>query len=92
MLKAGRRKSDTFFTVLSLANDASRPRLGLVAAKRNVRFAVDRNRIKRCIRESFRQQQSALPNSDLVVIVRAAANRASRAELFASLARHWQQG
>lgn len=77
--------------MLSLPNDAQQPRLGLVAAKRQVRLAVHRNRIKRCIRESFRQQRALLPQRDFVVIIKRPANQSSRAELFASLTKLWQR-
>lgn len=42
-------------------------RLGLVIAKRVIRKAHDRNRIKRTIREAFRRERTALPCWDLVV-------------------------
>ena len=44
------------------------PRLGLIVAKRALRRAVDRNRAKRVIRESFRQT-ATLPPVDIVVRV-----------------------
>jgi len=43
------------------------PRLGIVVGKRAVRRAVDRNRLKRAIRESFRHEQHRLPSLDIVV-------------------------
>ena len=42
------------------------PRLGLIVGKRMLRRAVDRNRAKRVIRESFRQA-ARLPAMDIVV-------------------------
>ena len=42
-------------------------RLGLVIGKKLLRRAVDRNRVKRCIRESFRLRRSDLPACDLIV-------------------------
>ena len=42
-------------------------RLGLVVAKKLLKRAVDRNRVKRVVREQFRLRRSALPAVDLVV-------------------------
>ncbi|QDX81957.1 ribonuclease P protein component [Denitratisoma sp. DHT3] len=42
------------------------PRLGLVVPKRNARRAVQRNAIKRVVRELFRSQRSRLPAYDLI--------------------------
>ncbi len=66
------------------------PRLGLIVSKKVDKRAVGRNRIKRQVRESFRQQQQ-LPGCDFVVIGRPAACRASNAELRQSLDSLWHQ-
>ncbi|MFB0937205.1 MAG: ribonuclease P protein component [Propionivibrio sp.] len=42
-------------------------RLGLVVAKRFLRRSVDRNLIRRLIREAFRTKQRDLPANDLIV-------------------------
>lgn len=56
-----------YFTLLARYNpDTQHPRLGLTIAKNRVRFAVQRNRIKRIVRESFRQHQDQLPNVDII--------------------------
>ena len=47
-------------------------RLGLALAKRVVPHAVDRNRIKRHARETFRAMRAALAGHDLVLVVHAA--------------------
>ena len=43
------------------------PRLGLVIAKRHLPLAVQRNRVKRLVREGFRASQTQLPPLDIVV-------------------------
>jgi len=60
-------------TILVLAIDNQLPvaRLGLVVGKKNVKLAVQRNRFKRLIRESFRCQQQALAGLDIIVLARA---------------------
>ena len=42
-------------------------RLGLGMAKRYLRRSVDRNLVKRLVREAFRTQRSGLPSRDLIV-------------------------
>ena len=46
---------------------ASGARLGLVVAKRYLRRSVDRNLIRRVVREVFRKQHSDLPTNDFIV-------------------------
>jgi ribonuclease P protein component len=50
---------------------------------------VARNRIKRIVRESFRQRQDRLSGLDLVVLNHPAAGSASNAQMTDSLERHW---
>lgn len=45
-------------------------RIGFIIAKKKVRLAVERNRIKRQVRELFRQQRDALPALDIVFMAR----------------------
>jgi ribonuclease P protein component len=41
-----------------------------VNSKKNIRFAVQRNRVKRLIRESYRKHQLQLCGLDIVVLAR----------------------
>jgi ribonuclease P protein component len=88
---SGQRQSDACFTLISLSNNEGLPRLGLVAARKNLRRAVDRNRVKRAIRESFRLHRMKLPARDIVVMVRSAAGTKPGPALRDSLARHWKK-
>ncbi len=49
------------------AASAVGPRIGMIVGKRQLPRAVDRNRVKRHIRESFRHARAALPAVDIVV-------------------------
>lgn len=71
--------------VLAIANGLTEARLGLAISAKSVGNAVNRNRIKRIIRESFRQHASELPAVDLVVNSKPAARSALNASLRASL-------
>ena len=74
-----------------ISNDKTGPRLGLAVALRIARTAVERNRIRRLIRESFRLHQRALPAVDIVVSARPKAQGAPREQLQASLADLWRE-
>ena len=43
------------------------PRLGLVIGKRQLKRAVDRNRVRRLLRESFRLRRATIPAMDIVI-------------------------
>ena len=76
--------------ILAYINRSPTARLGLVIAKKHVRRANQRNRIKRIIRESFRHQR-LFTGLDLVVLARGALDQRSNEELFQLLAQLWQQ-
>lgn len=56
----------TWFNLHYCANSQGSARLGLVVPKRNARRAVQRNAIRRVIRECFRGLRLQLPHYDLV--------------------------
>lgn len=56
------------FLVLTSPNDLQVARLGISISKKKIARAVDRNRLKRLIRESFRLNRLDLPHIDLIVI------------------------
>ena len=58
-------------------------------AKKRIRRANRRNRVKRLVRESFRENQDRLAGLDLVVVALALADREPGAVLRGSLERHW---
>jgi len=61
------RARTDYVLVMARPNQAGFPRLGMIIAKRLLARAVDRNRVKRCVRESFRQVLLELPACDFVV-------------------------
>ena len=92
-VRAGKRATSKSFVVViaprtesvSAKSDERRTRLGITASKR-VGNAVIRNRVKRCIREWFRQAREGLPDgSDIVVIARQTARDLSGRETAAVL-------
>lgn len=85
------RASHQNILMLSRPNDDSPARLGLVIAKKNIRLAVDRNRVKRLIRESFREHQQHLYGLDVIVLARRGLAELDNAQIFKLLAKQWQR-
>lgn len=84
------RSTDACFTLLGRINGREMPRLGLAIAKKHARRAVDRNRIKRLVRESFRGCRHQIGGIDIVVLSRPGIATRSRDEVRASLDKHWE--
>ena len=61
------------FLILATPNQLGHARVGLIFSKKNLRLAVQRNRIKRQVRETFRRQQG-LPDLDIIVLGRQGLN------------------
>ena len=76
--------------LLATRNNTARHRLGLVIARKNVRLAVQRNRIKRVAREFFRTLQDEEPGMDVVLLARQGVDQLDNAELFTILRQQWQ--
>lgn len=70
VLRKGRSAGGRLFLVKAAESGYSGPRLGIIAAKKIAKRAVDRNRGKRLIREAFRSCQGELVATDLVVQMR----------------------
>lgn len=77
------------YLVLYRNNQLGYPRLGLAISKKCARRAVDRARLKRVARESFRLNRFRLGGWDIVVLCVSNAPMLSNLCLFDSLARVW---
>lgn len=79
------------FLLLVRCNDLGHARLGLVIAKKKVRRAVDRNRLKRQIRDSFRLHQNQLPAVDVVFLARQDLTALPGPDFRAALEQAWKR-
>lgn len=83
------RQSDGSITILVGIQAGLNPRLGFAIAKKQIPKAVQRNRLKRIFRESFRKNQDRLPNRDMVIMVRRPVLNVEAKKLNANLEKHW---
>jgi ribonuclease P protein component len=67
LLRAGARRSLGGYTFFVGRRTAQTPRLGILISRKHAAEAVERNRIKRCIREAFRLEQENLSGLELLV-------------------------
>ncbi len=88
------RASHKHFLILARPHHQGRsasPRLGLVIAKKNIRLAVQRNRIKRLVRETFRLQQNSLCGIEAVVLARRGMDELDNPILIKQLNQQWRR-
>ena len=78
-------------TILGRLNSLGHPRIGLTIAKKNVRRAHERNRIKRLTRESFRLRQHELPAMDFVVVAKKGVADLDNRALSEALEKLWRR-
>lgn len=83
------RASTPQMTLLARENTAESPRLGLTVAKKHLKRAHDRNRIKRIVRESFRLKQHELPHFDFVFVAKGGIGQLDNATIFDTLNKLW---
>ena len=100
LLKAGdfaalrgksKRISARHFLAEFSPNEQPTCRLGQAVSRRVSKRAVDRNRIKRLVRESYRHVRSELPCVDILMIARSSAVDTASADLREDLANLWKK-
>ncbi|SNQ30184.1 ribonuclease P protein component [Acinetobacter apis] len=79
------------FLFLAIFSKQDTSRLGIIVAKKKVRRAHERNRIKRITRESFRLNQNHLELLDIVVMPKQGIDTVSNEELHKQLQSAWNK-
>jgi ribonuclease P protein component len=85
------RASHRHLLLLARRNDRPHHRLGMVIAKKHVRLAVTRNRVKRVARDFFRQLPESSPALDVVLLARQGMGQLDNATLSSILQQQWQR-
>lgn len=86
-VKAARQQA----LILARTNHHKTSRLGLVIAKKHVRKSVERNRIKRIVREHFRQATLSHDSFDIVFLARKGLDNLDNRAIKALLNHLWQR-
>lgn len=87
VFQRGQRRHGTLFRLHAVPADAGTAALGIAVPKRGAALAIERNRIRRVVREVYRARRIALARWQVVVLARASATNASGAALRADLER-----
>ncbi|MBP0049820.1 ribonuclease P protein component [Marinobacterium sp. AK62] len=82
---------DRHLLILARPNDLGHPRIGFVISKKNVRRAVQRNRVRRIIRESFRLHQHQLPALDMIILARKGLDDLDNPDVHDMIRRCWSR-
>jgi ribonuclease P protein component len=77
--------------LLARPNGLSQSRLGLIIAKKNIRKAVQRNRIKRLVRESFRHREGSTIQIDVIFLARKGLDQLDNHSIGQQLHEHWDR-
>jgi ribonuclease P protein component len=75
ILALQRKKQSTHFSIYIAPNDGRYARLAVIVGRKTAKLAVQRNCIRRAVREAFRLHQNKLEPLDIVVRVTASFDR-----------------
>ncbi|NNE37715.1 MAG: ribonuclease P protein component [Gammaproteobacteria bacterium] len=91
VFNTGKRSIDSQFVVLVKQNNLGYSRLGLVISKKKLTRAVQRNLLKRLVRESFRGNAIIKRGYDIVVLPQKSVSINQKSILRDSLSSHWKK-
>ena len=77
------------FTILARKSAGTSPRLGLAISKKQIRRAVDRNKVKRIVRETFRLGIEKNLPVDLVVLAKSRVLQLDNKKMITTLEQQW---
>ena len=91
VLRQGKKLFNPLFLLFILPNNQMQSRLGITVSKKVSKRAVDRNRIKRQVREFFRLNENLSSNCDVVLIANPPASKNDNKEIQRALKNVWHK-
>lgn len=90
-LRSGHKKSNGAFLMCYRSNKMDYGRIAIVVSKSRLKHAVDRNKIKRIVRESFRHCQNLVKGYDCLIIFKRDTSSLNDLLLRLNIDTLWQQ-
>lgn len=81
VFKQRNRLYGRYFLAYYLNNRLTHPRIGVIASKRNLSLAVDRNRVRRILKEKFRGAGHQISGWDVVFVIKKGIENVKNEEL-----------
>lgn len=91
VFKRARKVSHKNLLALFSQNHLATARLAIIIKKENMKLAVQRNRYRRWVRESFRKHQERLKGLDIIVIIRSECSPNDKLNIHDDIAILWQR-
>jgi ribonuclease P protein component len=91
VLRTGKKLFNPLFLLFILPNHQTQTRLGITVSKKVSKRAVDRNRIKRQMRDFFRLNPLIGPNCDIVLVATVAAGMKDNKQIRLALDQVWHK-
>jgi ribonuclease P protein component len=91
VFRSAKKIADSNFLFLYKDNNINSARLGMAISKKRIHSAVQRNKIKRMIRESFRHNIDSLGGLDIVILAQKSIKTKENEVLKRSLAAQWNR-
>lgn len=91
VLGCARKYKERNLSIFIKPNNLDHSRLAIIIAAKHVSKAVDRNRIKRIIRENFRLNHDKIKGNDIIIFGYRGIENLSNTELQQCLTKAWQK-
>lgn len=93
VFERGRHRRVPVTGIMLRVRESTQPhaRLGLAISKKSLKLAVQRNRIKRLARESFREHIASLPAVDIVIMSQSELASMNNAAILRQLEVSWER-
>ncbi|MBE8215671.1 MAG: ribonuclease P protein component [Endozoicomonadaceae bacterium] len=81
--------SRKYFLILARRNKQENAKIGIIISKKNIKHAVNRNRCKRLVRESFRMNQDKIKGLDFIFLARKGLDCLKNKEFYSEIDSQW---